>query len=64
MISNKIKELRIKMNLNLSESSEKIGISPTLLFYLESGRNKPTLETIKKICIAYKVSADWLLDLK
>lgn len=64
MIPEKLIKLRNKNKWTLKEAAEKIGISSTVLFYLENGRNKPTSDTIIKICECYKISSDWLLEIQ
>jgi len=64
MISTKLKELRKERKWTIKKASEKIGVSTTLLFYLETNRHKPTVETIIKLCKCYSITSDWLLEIK
>lgn len=63
-LGKKIKNLRINKGLSCLECSKQIGIKQSTLFYIENGRNNPTIETLKKICIFFNISSDELLELK
>lgn len=46
-----------------SAFAEEIGVQPSSVSHILSGRNKPSLEFIKKILIRYpKVDANWLIN--
>lgn len=55
LINNRIKRLRIKLNLTQEVFSEKIGISVHGLSNLERNKYQPTAETIDTICKAFKI---------
>lgn len=49
-------------NLSASAFAEKIGVQPSSISHILSGRNKPSLEFIQKILLQFpKISADWLI---
>lgn len=49
-------------NLSASAFAEKIGVQPSSISHVLSGRNKPSLEFVQKVLVQFpKVSADWLL---
>ena len=49
-------------NLSPSAFADKIDVQRSSMSHLLSGRNKPSLEFIQKVIVAFpKVSADWLL---
>lgn len=53
----------MKLNsLSASAFAEKIGVQPSSISHVLSGRNKPSLEFVQKVLVQFpKVSADWLL---
>ena len=53
----------MKLNsLSASAFAEKIGVQPSSISHVLSGRNKPSLEFVLKVLMQFpKVSADWLL---
>ena len=64
IIANNIFALRNKHNLTQQEFVDRlnIGISRGHLSHIETGKNIPSAEIIKAICIKFNVTADWLLD--
>ena len=61
-MSTRLKELRIKMNLNQQEFSEKLGISRAYYSRMESGSVAITDKIINLICSTYKINKDWLVN--
>ena len=61
-MSTRLKELRIKMNLNQQEFSEKLGISRADYSRMESGSVAITDKIINLICSTYKINKDWLVN--
>ncbi len=50
-------------NLSASAFAEKIGVQPSSISHILSGRNKPSLEFVEKILTQFpNVSADWLIN--
>ncbi len=50
-------------NLSASAFAEKVGVQPSSISHILSGRNKPSLEFIHKVLAQFpKVSADWLVS--
>ncbi len=62
--SQKIKELRKEKNITQKEIAEILGISPTCYAGYEQGYREPDFKTLKKICIYFDVSSDFLLGLE
>ncbi|GAB4259078.1 MAG: helix-turn-helix transcriptional regulator [Vicingaceae bacterium] len=49
-------------NLTASNFAEEIGVQPSSISHILSGRNKPSLEFLEKVLKRFpKVSADWLI---
>ena len=59
---------RIKYIMKINQHSatsfaDEIGVQRSSISHILSGRNKPSLELVQKILIAYpKISADWLIS--
>lgn len=64
MFNENLKKARIKAHLSQEEVAEKINTSRSNISKYETGYLEPSIETIKKLCILYKISADDLFDLK
>ena len=57
----KIKEVRIRKQLSLSQLAKLSGINRSNLSKIENGKNQPTLQTLTRIAEALKVSVRSLL---
>jgi len=57
----RLKETFGKEKLNIT--SKKLNVSIATIGYWKSGKTKPDLDKIVKICEVYKVSSDWLLGI-
>lgn len=57
----KLKELRLEKNLTCQSVASAIGLTKNAITNYESGTREPSLETLKKICDLYDVSADYLI---
>ena len=62
-MTEKLKELRVMRNLTQQEVADTLGIDRRQYSRYETGRNEIPLRHIKKICVAYNISADWMLGL-
>ena len=63
MIAKNIKESRRKVKLSQEEVSEIINTSRSNISKYETGILEPSLQTLKKLCELYKVSADKVLEI-
>lgn len=63
-MNKKIKQLRKEKGLSLKEVANAIGVSLSAYSNYEQGIREPSYEILKKICIYFGVSADYLLGLK
>lgn len=59
----RLKELRIEHNYSQKEVANNIGISNTAISQYESDSRFPNEETLKRLCMYYKISSDYLLGL-
>lgn len=63
MLSVKLKELRKERGVTLKEVAKEIGVTASAYSNYEQGIRAPSLETLKRICQYYDVTADYLLGL-
>lgn len=61
-MGNRIKKVRIKLNLTQNEFAKKIGISQNTIANYECGRRIPSEQVIVSICREFNVDRDWLVD--
>ncbi len=59
----RLKELRIGKNESQKVVAKNIGLSINTISQYESDRRFPNEEMLKKLCIYYKISSDYLLGL-
>ena len=59
----RLKELRIEQNASQKDVADDIGISITAISQYESDSRFPNEETLKRLCLYYKISSDYLLGL-
>ena len=60
-IGQRIKQKRIKEGLTQEQLSELIGVGPSHMSHLESGKTVPSMEVFIALCNVLKCSADELL---
>lgn len=60
----KLKSLRIALKMEQKEAAESAGITESTLSRIESGERMPSFASLKGLCEAYGVSADYLLGLR
>jgi transcriptional regulator with XRE-family HTH domain len=59
----KLKALRNLHYMTQQEVAEKIGVTRSAYSNYEQGLRTPDLEVVKKICLLYEISADFLLGI-
>lgn len=59
-VADKMRARRDALGLTQNEVALKAGLWPQDIYRFERGRNKPGLESIKKIAGALGVTAEWL----
>jgi len=59
----KIKKLRKELKLTQQQVADSIEIRYQKYQLLEYGKNKPSFDTLAKLCICLNVSADYLLGI-
>ncbi len=60
----KLKTLRLENGLSQKDVSFALGMTRNAFTNYETGIREPSLETLKKICRYFNVSADYLLGLE
>ena len=61
---NRIKEIRIDKNLTQAQLGKILNVRNTTISAWEQDIAEPPYETLKKICIIFDVTADYLLGLE
>jgi len=61
MIGDRIRQIRLALHLKQVDMARDMGINASALSQLESGRTKPSLETITELGNRYKVDLHWLI---
>ena len=59
----RLKEIRIEKNSSQKQVADNIGVSITAISQYESDSRFPNEETLRRLCIYYKISCDYLLGL-
>jgi transcriptional regulator with XRE-family HTH domain len=62
MLGDKIKQLRLELNLTQEELAKKVGITTASIGMYETNSRKPSYDVLKKIANYFKVSHDYLLE--
>lgn len=60
-LSNRVKQVRITLNLNQSEFSSSLGVDQAYVSQLENGKASIRSKMILALSKKYKISIDWLL---
>lgn len=60
LMQRRLVDLRRQTGLSQAQASKKIGIAPSVLCHIETGRCVPSLNTLDYIADFYGVSIDWL----
>lgn len=63
-LGQRIAEARKARGLSRKQAAKLIGVSLSVLRYWENGNRTPTAYSLCLICMAYEVSADWLLGIR
>lgn len=60
-IENKFQEYRLKNNLTQNQVAEITGLEPRHINQIERGLSKGSIDTLLKLCNAYKITPDIIL---
>ena len=62
-MKNRIKEIISDESINAAQFASEVGIAPSSLHHIISGRNNPSLDVIQKILSRYhQINAEWLIS--
>ena len=59
-MNDRIKTLRLNLNLTQQQFAEKIGVNRTTITNIETGKKTPSDLIINAICTVYSVNKEWL----
>lgn len=62
-MSKKLKQKRKQQGLTQAQLSARVGITQAFLAEIESGRKRPSIEVLEKLCDSLGCSADYLLGI-
>ena len=62
-IGERIRQARETQQFSQSELARRSSLTPAAIWQIEHGQREPTASTLKKLCEALAVSADWVLGL-
>ena len=60
----KLKDARNEKGLSQQKAAEAIGITRSAYSNYEQGLREPDLSTLKKICLLFDISSDYLLGIE
>ena len=63
MFERNLKYYRLKNNLTKKELASRVGVSAMSITHYENGDREPSIDTIKKLCIIFDITADELLEI-
>lgn len=63
-IGNKFQEYRLKNNLTQNQVAELTGLEPRHISQIERGLSKGSIDTLLKLCNAYKITPDIIWFIK
>ena len=59
----RLKELRIQKGLTQKQVAIAVGVVPTAIANYEAGTREPSIDILKKLCVLFNVSSDYLIGL-
>lgn len=60
----KLKELRVEKGLTQQQLAQQIGNAQSAIVYWEANKQEPSISALKKLCLFFDISADYLLGLE
>lgn len=60
----KLRKLRERRDMTQAELGRAVGLQQAQIGHYEAGRREPSIENLRKLCLALHVSADYLLGLE
>lgn len=62
-IGNRIKALRTEYNLTQKQLADKLGLTPKMISFYESGQRIPPIDIVEKLSSIFSKSSDYLIGL-
>lgn len=63
-IGTRLRQRRQQIGETQADIARLTGFAPDHICHFESGRRQPTVESLRRLCLALKCSADYLIGLK
>ncbi|MDE6758688.1 MAG: helix-turn-helix domain-containing protein [Clostridia bacterium] len=63
-MNKRLKQLRLESGKTIKEVANALGMTTSAYAHYEQGRREPSIDILKKICIYFSVSADYLIGLE
>lgn len=63
-LKNQFKYYRKQNNLKQDEVAHKIGVTRQCYAHYEQGIREPSIETLRRLCVLFNISADELLEIE
>lgn len=60
-MGDRLRELRLRMNISQEEVSKQIGITRSAYSHYEINNRQPVYETLKKLAVMFNVSLDYII---
>jgi transcriptional regulator with XRE-family HTH domain len=54
---------RERAKMSQADLAKKTGLQPSAIAHFEAGRRSPSIGNLRKLCVAMRVSSDWLMCL-
>ena len=64
LFTNRLKEARAWANMTQKQVADKLSVVESCYASWEQGRTEPNVTSIRKLCLLFGVSADYLLSLE
>ena len=64
IFAKRLKEIRVENELTQKQLAELLQTTDDSIYSWEKGRSQPSIEALRKICVALNVSADYLIGVK
>lgn len=64
IFESRLKELRKEKGKTQKELANELATTDDSIFSWEKGRSQPSIEMIRKLCVAFDVTADYLIGLE
>lgn len=63
-MNNRLRQLRLDSGKTIKDVASALGMTTSAYAHYEQGRREPSIDILKKICIYFSVSADFVIGLE